>query len=421
MIRKFSVLFGAAIIVVFFVSLIALMGALRPEVKQQVAPSVAPIAFVETVSYGPMRLKVRTQGEVAPRREIQLTAQIGGRIDSVAPSFANGGVFQEGDVLLSIEDADYRLAVTRARANVAQSEQRLAIEEAESALAARDYEELSGDGATGEASLLTLRQPQLASAQADLAAARADLEDAQLALRRTQIIAPFDGRVRSIGADVGQFVNPGTALGQIFSTDVAEVRLPLTDDDLAKLQLPFAFEANDDAEAPDVRLYAFVAGQERAWQGRITRIDAAIDARTRQIAAIAEVNDPYGEGSDRGFPMAFGLFVNAEISGPEIDNAAVIPYISLQSDGTVFIVDEDDHLATRSPTIVAQSGEGYIAIGGLEPGERLVISPVTSEAGDPIRPLYSDGSSASLLADEPSGEEEQADASAPSLQVGANL
>ncbi|MEO1658365.1 MAG: efflux RND transporter periplasmic adaptor subunit [Pseudomonadota bacterium] len=416
MIRKLKVVGGVFGLALGFAVVIMVLGSLRPEVESQVPTSAAPIAFVQDVTYGPMNLSVRTQGEVAPRREIQLSAQIAGQIESVSPSFANGGIFKEGEVLLSIEDADYRLAVTRARANVAQSEQQLAVEEAEGALAARDFEELSGATGSQDASVLTLRKPQLAAARANLDAARADLEDALLALRRTKITAPFNGRIRSINANVGQYVTPGQNLGQVFSTNVAEIRLPLTDEDLAKLQLPFAFEAKGD-DAPLVRLSARAAGVEREWIGRIARVDAAIDATTRQISAIAEVADPYGTGADDGFPLAFGLFVNAEILGPTIDYGTIVPYVSLQSDGTVFVVTENDELLKKTPTIIAQTGEGYVTVAGLDEGDRLVISPVTSEVGDAVRPLYSDGENASRVLVEVEGSE----TANVAAQTGANL
>lgn len=421
MIRKLVVIAGAAGLALFFVALISLGAALRPEVETQVAQPVAPIAFVKDVAYGPIALTVSTQGEVQPRRQIQLSAQIAGKIESVSPNFANGGVIKSGETLVTIEDADYRLAVTRAEAQVAQAEQRLAVEEAEAALAAKDYAELSGDD-SDEASLLALRKPQLAAAQADLASAKANLEDAKLALKRTKIRAPFDGRVRQINANVGQYVSPGLNLGEVFATDVAEVRLPLTDSDLAKLNLPFAFEAKGD-DAPKVRFSADVAGRVRNWHGHIRRIDAAIDSSTRQISAIAEVIDPYGEGSDDGFPLAFGLFVDAEIVGPTIENGTIIPLLSMRRDDTVYVVDEEDKLAVKRPVIAAEAGSGLVAVSGIEEGDRLVISPVTVGIGDPVRPLYEDGSSASRLPEERPAADAGASSQAASIATddGANL
>lgn len=419
MIRKLVVIFGSVLgTLVFFVGVISIMGAMRPEVETKEAPPVAPIAFVKAVEYAPMNLSVKAQGEVAPRREITLASQISGRIDRVSDSFANGGVFKKDDILIWIEDADYRLAVTRAEAEVASARQRLAVEQAESDLAAQDYEELSGGNVGDAASVLTLRKPQLAAAEASLAGAQASLGDAKLALKRTKIVAPFNGRVRNIGADVGQFISPGASLGQIFATDVAEIRLPLTDSDLAKLNLPFAFEAEGD-DAPAVLLSATVAGQLRQWKGRIRRIDAAIDSSTRQISAIAEVEEPYGKGADNGFPLAFGLFVEAEIMGPSIPRATVIPWLAMRDDGQVYIVDDEDKLALARPVIVAEAGEGLIAIDGIDVGALLVVSPVTSAVGTPVRPLFENGDSASTLVNLSGNKTETADVGSASVEGAA--
>lgn len=420
MIRRLVLFLGALGIVFFFGAVIVLMGSMRPKVETTVPEASAPIAFVKPVEYAPMTLTVSTQGEVAPRQEIVLSAEVAGRIRSVSPSFANGGVFKAGEVLVTIDDADYRLAVTRAKARVASAKQALAIEEAEAALAAKDYRELAGDGDYSSPSVLALRKPQLAAAQADLAAAEADLTDAELSLSRTKIVAPFAGRVRSIDANAGQYVSPGAQLGQIFATEVAEIRLPLTDSDLAKLDLPFAFEADRVEEAPTVRLSAVVAGAERNWIGHIRRIDAAIDSSTRQISAIAEVEDPYGEGADDGFPLAFGLFVDAEILGPTIPRATMIPRLSMQSDGQVFVVTAEDRLEKRTPQIAAQAGEGLVAIGGVEAGALLVTSPVTSSVGSQVRPLFEDGKSASTRSTE-SASASGTESAVTTAEAGANL
>ncbi len=377
-------------VVLFFGALIAVLGIMRPDPDRQTPEAAVPTVFVSTATYEPVQLSVRAQGEVRPKQEIILTPQVGGKIVSVSPSFADGGTFTEGEVLVQIEDADYRLALTRARAQVATAEQTLAVERAEADLARKDYEELAtASGDRAEPSALTLRGPQLARAEAEYQASLANLQDAQLALDRTKIRAPFDGRVRTISTNTGQFVNVGQQLGTVFSTDVAEVRLPLTDEDLARLDLPLAF--NDRANGPEVILSANVAGGLREWSGRITRVDAAVDPTTRQISAIVEVEDPYGEGADNGFPMAIGLFVDAEILGPQLDRAVTLPRVAVRNDGSVFVLGPEDRLEARPVDIAAFTTAGVIITDGLEEGEEVVVSRVNATAGSQVRPLQSAG------------------------------
>lgn len=208
MIRKFITIIGTLGIFVVGVFLIGLMGAARPRIKPQAPVLTPPSVFFVTAEPEAVTLDVYAQGEVRPRTDITLTAQVSGRIVSTSPAFADGGAFNEGDLLLKIEDADYRLAVTSARARVAQAEENLKREEAEAALARRDYEDL---GRKGDPSELTLRLPQLAQAKAAFEGARADYKSAELSLERTVIKAPFKGRVRDRLVGEGQVHRTGRA------------------------------------------------------------------------------------------------------------------------------------------------------------------------------------------------------------------
>lgn len=378
MIRKFFVVFGTLITVVVlvggFIGLIATMGAMRPKPEKKEADYEPPTVFYRVADSQPINLSVTAQGEVMPKTEISLTAQVSGKVVAISPDFANGGVIRKGEMLVQLEQEDYRLAVTQAEARVAQASQALELEEAEAQLARRDWEELGGLESGNEPSSLTLRQPQLNQAKANYASAEAQLRNARLALERTTIRAPFDGRVRSKNADVGQFISPGFVVGQLFATDVAEIRLPMSDNDLARLDLPLAFEADSYEEGPLVYLNATVAGQMREWQGHLVRTDAAIDPGTRQISAIAEVRDPYGRGADNGFPLAMGLFVDARIQGRELENAFVVPRIALQDEGIVYVVLEDDTIEQRQVIVSASVQDGLVVTSGLSNGDRVVVS-----------------------------------------------
>lgn len=370
MFRKFFTLIGTAGILVGFVVLIGMMGALRPKPERQ-TPEIAPPAVFFTVARPQsVTLDVTAQGEVRPRTDISLTAQVAGQVVSTSEHFVNGGAFEEGDVLIKIEDAPYRATAAAARA-------RLAQEEAESTLALKDYEEL---GRADDPTALALRLPQLEQA-------RAEYRAAQLNLERTTIRAPFPGRVRERIVGVGQYVAPGAQLGRIFSTDVAEIRLALTDNDLAKLGLPLAFVETEDAPGPVVELSATIAGKPHVWTGRITRTDGAIDAATRQVIAIAVVDDPYGKGADNGTPLAMGLFVDALIRGKPYPNAIVLPRSALYGRDKVYVVAEGDTLAERTVEIVSTDRDTITVAGGLAAGDRVVTSPLRgAAAGDKVTP-----------------------------------
>ncbi|WP_300527290.1 efflux RND transporter periplasmic adaptor subunit [Maricaulis sp.] len=368
-----------AIVIVLFGLVVSAIMSTGPQ-PERANPTPRPIAvFVEEAQRETIALTVNSQGQARPRTQINLVPQVSGRITFVNPDFIEGGFFEAGETLVRIEDADYRLAVTRAEAQVAQATQALAREQAESDLARSEWEELG----EGEASALTLREPQLAEARAQLAAARATLQDARLDLQRTRVSAPFTGRVRSKAADLGQFVNAGTPLGEVFSTDTVLVRLPLTDFELGILGIPVAYSAGDEAGIP-VTLTATLAGAEQTWQGRITRTDSAIDPQTRVLYAIAEVDDPYGAAAEGGAPLAVGLFVNAEIVGREVENAYILPRAALRGENSVYVAEPGGRMSIRTVDVVTSSTERLVVSSGVSAGDMVVVSPVRG-ASDGMR------------------------------------
>lgn len=398
LIRKFTVVVGTIGILAGFVFLIMLMGAMRPKVAPQAPEITPPVVFFTVAEPKTVTLDVAAQGEVRPRTDITLTAQVSGRIVETSDAFVDGGAFNEGDLLVKIDDADYRLAVTSARARVAQAEEQLRREEAESQLARKDYEEL---GRSADPSELALRLPQLAQAKAAHQAALADFRGAQLALERTEITAPFQGRVRNRLAGEGQYVAPGSQIGRIFATDVAEIRLSLTDNDLAKLGVPIAFTETDEQKGPPVALSAMVAGRMHQWTGRIARTDGAIDPQTRQVSAIAVVDDPYGAAADDGMPLAIGLFVDAVIEGRPYANAYVIPRSALYGRDVVYVIAADDTIVERKVDVVSADRDTIVIAAGLQNGDRVATSPLRGAApGSKVLPTDP------LVADAPSGDGE---------------
>lgn len=354
----------------------------RTEVATSPHAVTAPLVRVITVDLRPVQLDVVAQGSVLPRIQTQLTARLSGEVRWTAPSFEVGGFFRRGEVLVRLDDRDVELAISRAKAQLAQAKVQVALQEAEAELAADEWRQL-GDG---EASPLTLRQPQVAQAKASLAAAEADLAKAELDLERTRIVAPFDGRVRSKAVDLGQFVGPGTPLAVIHAIDFAEIRLPVPDDQLRFLDLPFAFHDSASGQpGPDVELSSDFGGRRHTWQGRIVRSEGEVDTRTRMLSLVARVEDPYGrpdgpertaDGASLRPPLAVGLFVDAAISGRTVPQAAVLPRAALRQNSQVLVVDDDNRLRYRPVEVIRTlAGEVYIR-SGLEDGEKVCISPL---------------------------------------------
>jgi RND family efflux transporter MFP subunit len=328
------------LILVAGIGLFYLLLATKPAAKRQQAPE--PVIEVEAVRLQPQPYTVmlETQGTVTARTRSTLIPEVSGRITHVARNFREGGFFETGDVLLEIDPSDYETALTIAEANLAEARMRVAEEEAAATQARTDWERL---GAGQEATDLALRGPQLALARASEAAAEARVEEARRNLQRTRITAPYDGRILSRNVDVGQFVSRGNVLAEIYATDYAEIRLPLTTTEYAFLDLPAITRAESTAKAAvPVILSASFGQQTVAWEGRIVRVEGAIDTRSRQIYVVAQVDDPYGEHFQQ--PLKVGLFVEARIQGTTLQDVYTLPRTALREARFVLTIDGDNRL-----------------------------------------------------------------------------
>lgn len=375
-IRRLIVFALPTLVIVGAVAGNLVMGAFKPkpEEKEEIVKAT-PVVVAEAIA-SPTRLTLQAQGEASPRREISFSPQVSGRIVFLSPAFIEGGAFEEDDVLVRVDPAEYNYRVIQARSAVAQAKSRFESEKAEAKIARADWQELG----KGEGAALALREPQLAEAAAILASAEAALHEAELQLARTAIRAPFKGRVRSKLVDIGQYVTPGMALGDVYATDIMQVALPLTDSELGQLGLPVGFNETADNRGPAVTLTALVGGEPREWRGRIVRTDSGYDRKTRVLFAYAEVDDPYGAGAADGAPLAAGLFVSAAIEGREIDNAIVIPRSALRGEDEVFIARGDDTLEIRKVVVASSDKRQAILVSGVKPGERVITSPVRGAA-----------------------------------------
>ncbi len=347
---------------------------LKPEIETRRPDIRPPIVRVATVEIADVALVVESQGTVSPRTQSQLVPEVSGQAIWVSPSLVSGGFFEAGETLLKIDPHDYRQFVVTAEAEVARANLRLEQERAEAVLAAKEWQDLG----EGEADPLTLRQPQLVDARAALAAAEANLEKRRRDLHRTQIRAPYAGRVRQENVDLGQFVSTGSPLATIYAIDKAEIRLPLPDNELAYLELPLVYRGQQREQlGPKVLLRANFAGEDHEWQGRIVRTEGEIDRTSRMVHAVAEVTNPYGRAEDRERPpLAVGMFVEAEIQGVIAENVAVLPRAALRNDGRVLVVDSSNRLRFREVDVFRQTNQEVIIRSGLESGEKVLLSPL---------------------------------------------
>lgn len=362
------------LVILVGVSLIAALALLKPK-TQRTPTAAAPLLKVEIMLAAPtsIKLNISSQGTVAPKREIDLVSQVSGKIVGVAGNYANGGFFQADQQLVQIEPADYEFAVIRAKAQVARVEEQVALEKGRSRQAKREWRDL-GDSTANK---LFLRQPQLHAAEATLDSARADQQKAQLDLDRTGISAPFPGRIRETFVDLGQYVTPGARIAKVYSTDVIEVRLPLSDREAILVDLPVSYEDIQTQSYPEVLLRSRVGDLTHEWQGRIVRTDASIDVQSRMTFAVAEVKNPFkADPNDGRPPLSIGLFVEADIDGRVIENALRLPKDSVYRGREILVLNDQDQVYFQPVSIVRSDSTSVIAV-GIAAGTKIVTTRVS--------------------------------------------
>lgn len=314
---------------------------------------------------------LETQGTVRAHHSTVITSQVPGVIQTVHPCFEDGAFFSEGDVLAELDPADLQAAHTAAQSRLARAEAALAQEEARAKQAKLNWEDI---GYKEEPSPLVLREPQLKEANAVLISARADLDQATRNLERAKIRAPFDGRVKSRMVGLGQAVGGTTPLGEIFATDYAEIRLPLSPDQLPFIKLP----TSDDDTPVNVTLTDALGSASRpsgnSWKARIVRTEGALDESSRELFAIARIDDPFGRVT--GNPeLRIGQPVRAAVEGVVLRDVYVIPRNALRGVNRIYLIEKSGPaIERREIEPVWSTAEVLVIRDGLDPGDWLATS-----------------------------------------------
>ncbi len=406
-------------------------GAKKP--PRQLKPKPVIVVDAMTAIRTDFQVTVKAQGVVQPHTKSTLVAEVSGVVTSVSPNLKVGSFFENGAELMRIDTRDFEIGVEKARSrvseailnlaqekvrtenfsaviksaenNVQQSKLKLEEELASTEQARTDWQKL---GAGRTAGTLVLRKPQLAAAQAALDAAKAemevrqreltligplidaaeasvraaeaDLSKAKLDLARCSVKAPYDGRIVTKRVDIGQYVAPGTILAEIYSVEVAEVRLPLANSQIAFIDLPETFASQIESRTnpfPRVILMGAAGSEIHKWEGKIMRSESEIDSASRQHFVIAQVEDPYLKAGTTGAPLKVGLFVHAEIYGKTLENIVLVPITSIRDGKTIWLINENRQLEEQAIQIIWKDETSAAVKGGIKDGDRLCTTALT--------------------------------------------
>ena len=371
---------GAAVLVTW------LMIQSRKMPEPHEAAFVGPLVEVMTVSRESRDVVVSGTGTVQPRRQVAVTPQVSGELVELSPQMVTGGFVAQGALLFVIEDTDYRLALERARANLAQAELELAKISGQAEVARLEWRRLN-DAEQAEPKPLVVYEPQLNSAEAQRAAAAAAVAQAQLDLERTHVRAPFNAYVRSENVEVGQYVRDGNSVAVLAGTDEAEIVVPLPLEELNWIPLPAA-ETREQGAQVEIQLQ--LGSRVQTWQGRVDRLLGDVDPQNRMAELVISVVDPFGLESGAAAaaqPLAPGTFVKVMIAGKSLPDVAVVPRSALHGDATVWIIDAEQKLRIRPVEILRRERADVLVADGLQDGDRVVLTNISGGAdGMLLRP-----------------------------------
>lgn len=364
---------AAGVFALAIVVFIAIQATAKPPLQKDQAKSQAPLVVTQQLQAQSHRFELQLWAEVRPKEQTTLTPEVSGRIIALDPNFIAGGVITKGTVLVQLDDVDYQVALLSAQAAVAGAQSALAQEQAQARVAEQELRHLSRDQITA----LALRQPQLLSAEAALKSSQAALQKAQRDLNRTRITAPYDALVVKRNIGLGQVVSTGTALGELYSVEQAELYVPIASFDLAYL--------------PQERsgIPAELRTEQFSRDAEVVRDLGLVNSQTRMSHLVVQLDDPYAVRSQQPI-IRFGQYVEVRLAGRVEDKLYAIPQDALYN-GKVWLLQPDMTMAQQDVEIVRQSGKIAYVKAGLTDGQQLILTvPNFPQAGMAVRTEQSD-------------------------------
>lgn len=296
------------------------------------------VALVRTLQIEPEEVTDTAvlSADLLPRRRATLAAEVPGVIEEL--SVEMGHEVAAGRILVRIDTRALRQQVAEAEALFVQAQDR--FERAESL-----YERRS-----------ITKQAHI-DAVAGRYVAEARLGAAKLALEKSEIKAPWSGRVAAKRAEVGDYAAPGQPLLELVEVTRLKVRAPASAADVPYLRVG----------APVIVRVDVLPGEE--FQGEVVRLGAELDPDTRTLDVEAELENP----QDRLRP---GMFGRMEIPRQTLADALLVPLaavVDYEAEKVVYVVDEDRaqrQVVSLGPIV----GDRVVVTTGLSPGDRVVVS-----------------------------------------------
>ena len=397
----------------------------KPPARKVEEPPALPVRVIE-VKAREASVTLVGLGSARVGDVLSVTPEVGGKVVEVSPLLETGRRVPKGTVLFRIDREAFDLASKRAatdlerqkialerlRRSKKQDEERLALAKKSETLAKRNFERTRDllekhdvgnlTAVEGAEASWVMRQEQR-KAQENAVALYPDriretgklislagiaVESAALNLAKTEVVAPFSGRVLRVAVEKDAVVAPGMEAVRLADDRRLEIVASLDGADVARW-FPFAETGPSGGEEgnwwfakPDGEVEVRVRWVEMAeaghWAGRIDRIER-YDPQTRTVSVVVVVDSPKawrGGDADASPPyrLVEGMFCRVEIPGRSLGTVLVVPSASVDQDGTVFAAREGRLARVRVDEVVRREEAWTFVRGGLVAGDLVLTS-----------------------------------------------
>jgi len=368
---------GAATLIAF---VLYILGQVSPLPVEEPAPLDVNVQILIPIDY---EVKIKSTGTTTPITQTILTSEVGGEVIYRSKKFSEGSSVIIGEILAKIDDTDLQLQYKNALLQLASAEVQFAVQQAEAEIAQEAWKQV-GEGAAQD---LTAKKPQLKQAKAALEVAKAQVQSAEKKLNKTEITAPYTGRIKDINIDLGSTILPGQPVGSMYTSNEIEVTLSIKDSDLQFLDIPMDGRKLNPDQKSLVVIKSLYKGEMQEWSGNLERVDGVIDPMTRMIKLIANFKNNFIEDTKPILPI--GLFVEAEVSGKRLIDVFMIPNTALTPNGELLVVNQDNTLEIRKVKIIIKMKDHMIVKKEIKAGERVVVSKLSiATNGMLVNPRY---------------------------------
>ncbi len=349
----------------------------KPRARRQTPARRARLVTVETVRQEDATATVEAMGTVKAARQTTLAPEVSGRVVRLNAEVVPGGLVDEGQELVHIDERDYEAVVERRRSELAQAEMNLRLEQGNQDVAREEYEMLDTD-VDGRDKELVLRKPQLRNTSAAVEAAKANLDKALLDVKRCTVKSPFNAIIQAKHVDVGKVVSPSTTLVTVTGTDEYWIEALVPVDKLRWIDIP---RDGKGGKGSVVRIYdAFSWGRDAYRRGRVLRLQGHLEEKGRMAKLLVVIKDPLmliSEDTDKPI-LLINSYVKMMIEGRRLKGVIPVDRAYVHNGDEIWVMNENNELEIRKLNILFSGKKKIFVNGGLQEGERIVTTNLSA-------------------------------------------